>query len=176
MSNSAVIDRVEEIISLEYGVSAANATDATGNEYRSVPSIEYNSRGWIVGKDNRRIIILTDLNSEVRIGNFTLTVSANHVYDENGNPVGNAWPLGNTGRVQYVLYNGVYTILTNSDTRIEYMNDGYYDNIYEYTVENDQIEIFIDGFGIAPQSVDADGSVYTSVTYSQEDVRVLNQD
>lgn len=139
VSNSNVIAKVKAQITVMTGVSQASALtfDATdSSELFSPTEITVNTRGWIEGTDNQRINVYANSDAELFVNGVAIDESKEALYSGDGNRIGTVWPLGDTGRKMYALYNGNYEIVSNGDVKIEYMDSGYFNKVAEYTTDN----------------------------------------
>ena len=115
-----------------------------------IADIIVNDRGWIMGMDNRRITIIAEGNSTVYHNGIEVVVDGETLFSSTGQEIGHAWRLSDT-RVQYSLYAGNYTITTDGYVKIKFMNNGYYEGIYEYHINNESnCSITINGYNTAP--------------------------
>ena len=147
-NNSQVINQVKNIIKGNVKVKSS------GNTVLTQPVI--NEKGWVVGPDKERIIIVAYNINELNIftKNKNRIISENEIlYYVNSEgqkiEVGTVWSLGDNS-YELVLYNGNYKVdiekdeLKNSKIIIEYMDSGYitksaiYNSIdnFELSVEN----------------------------------------
>ena len=183
-----VLTRVNTIITSVTGVSAANALTldvSTNSDVSEIISEEValNTRGWIVGTDNRRINIYSDSDAILSINGVEIDESSETIYNNSGDVVGNVWSLGDTGRKLYALYNGDYELTTSGDVKIEYMNNGYFDKVIEYTNTNSSTSFFIDDFSTMNTEYefnnplqDRMGENQLAHVYTADELSALNQD
>lgn len=153
VSDSRIISRVKTLITSETGVAAANYVGngevydyETSSVEISSSKMSINERGWIVGLNNKRINIYTDNDSSLIIDGFVAIEENDRVLDRHGNKIGSVWKLGNTGRKMYALYDGEYQLAVSGYTKIEYMDNGYYEKAVEYDSANDTMSIHIEDF------------------------------
>ena len=167
------------LIATETGISAAFVaneqidTTETSSEIQ-LEKMVINDRGWILGGDNRRINIIVGQEIEIYCGSTPLIV-AERIYDVNGNAIGNAWRLDDSGRMQYVLNNGDYEFSINGYARIEYLNNGYYDLVYEFITQG-EATVYIEDYLIAPCCFQNNNMVLPASIASEQVLAVLNTD
>lgn len=140
VSNSVIISRIKAIITNETGVAASNSTstndrlDSTPHVSEMIPDeVVMNNRGWIMGTDNKRINIYASTGATLLAESSLATEKDCFVFDSEGNEIGTVWNLGATGKKMYALYDGNYTITGSSFAKIEYMNDGYFEKVLEFS-------------------------------------------
>lgn len=140
VSNSVIISRIKAIITNETGVAASNSTstndrlDSTPHVSEMIPDeVVINNRGWIMGTDNKRINIYASTGATLLAESSLATEKDCFVFDSEGNEIGTVWNLGATGKKMYALYDGNYTITGSSFAKIEYMNDGYFEKVLEFS-------------------------------------------
>ena len=140
VSNSVIISRIKSIITNETGVSASNSIFAN-DSLDSIPLVNemipdevvMNNRGWIMGTDNKRINIYASAEATLLEESSIATEKDCFVFDSEGNEIGTVWNLGATGKKMYALYDGNYTITGSSFAKIEYMNNGYFEKVLEFS-------------------------------------------
>lgn len=151
VSDSTVISRVKKIITAETGVSALSTSSVStvstasvlslddttyttcSTEIESDDEIVVNEKGWMLGRDNRRINIYADSDSTVLVDGVEAVEENCCVYNSEGVKIGSVWELGSTGRKMYALYNGNYEVVGTDSAKIEYMDNGYYESGFEYS-------------------------------------------
>lgn len=180
MSNPDVTDEIKQIIFTETGMRAAGWTPASINSQTYTITSEdaapiLNARGWVVGQDNKRIVIVADCADELLYNGSQIIEHNEKIYDSDGHFLGNVWTLGNTNRKQYLLMNGTYQVNSTGHVLIEFMDSGYYDAAFEYSLEDANGIISIFGYGITPIG-SVNGNVESPYIHSQESLIERNRD
>lgn len=192
VSDSTVISRIKSIITSETGVTAqtSNAAESTVENLNTSSSIEIeanedtiNARGWIAGRDNKRINIYTNNESTLFVDGTVAVEENGYVFDQQGNRLGSVWALGSTGKKMYALYDGEYELSGCGNAKIEYMDSGYYSNIVEYDSGSDAMSLTIENwvtqevrcFSNNTQSR-AQYELAPIRQYSEEELAILNTD
>lgn len=192
VSDSVVISRIKNIISSTTGVvatasmvaetsSLTTKTNFTTTEINSKDTVA-NQRGWLEGYDNRRInIYASDLT--LSVDNMLIEEVEEYLYTSDGTMVGNVWSVGNSGKKLYALNNQNYDIVSSSDIRVEYMNDGYFDKIVDYKLGNVDATIEINEYTTKDLQIESKDSMakqltstYSTYVYSNTELEELNQD
>ena len=168
LADDSIVETVENV---EY-TNEVNPADLIVNE-----------RGWIISFDCRRINIIADNESEVIVNGESVAEKGSYVYSSDGTEFGNVWELGTSGRKQYVLNDGEYTVVGNGIIRIEYMDAGYYEKIVEYSSETKAMQVNIGNFStqkvecsMADRSSEVEIEMLPSRTFSSEELDALNVD
>ena len=179
VSHDTAIDRIKVLITTETGISAAIAANEQMDTTEKSSEIQFeeleiNDRGWILGYDNRRINIIVDQEIEIYCGSTPLTV-VGRIYDTHGNVIGDAWHLDDSGRMQYVLNNGNYEFSIDGYARIEYLNNGYYDLVYEFNTQG-EATVFIEDYSEAPSCLQNSNMVLPTSIADEQVLTELNTD
>lgn len=182
VSHNPVITRVIALITAETGITTANNAaelmniDAINNTELNPENLIMNARGWIMGGDNRRINVITDTDAQITCNNTPIEIIGEYIYDCDGNHIGHAWNLGNTGRMQYVFNIENYTITCTGNVRIEYMNSGYYDQIVEYALGNEAAVISMPDYTSLPSCYKGEVLITPTVVATAAEIDLLNHD
>jgi pimeloyl-ACP methyl ester carboxylesterase len=187
VSDSTIIAKVKTLITSATGVAAASSLalvfeENSGTIELDPDNIAINARGWTEGTDNKRINIYADIDSELSIGGVSVEEIDGSLYTSAGSKVGNVWPLGDTGRRLYAMYNNNYTIISSGDIKVEYMNNGYFEKIVEYNLGGLKATVDIEDYSskvvtcITAEASDRSAAKYYSHVYTDDELMVLNQD
>lgn len=172
MNNNTVIQKICDYINL-----AINSSD---RNIRSIEEQSYivNARGWIVGRDNKRINIYTDNMATITQNGMVLSEFSEKVVDHKGNIIGSVWKLGNTGKKFYSLFDGEYTVSGSSTIKIEYMEDGYYQKVLEYSnVDYDNCSVKTTSFADLNNDIaTVQHKAIAIYTYTENELDELNKD
>ena len=184
VSDSTVISRVKNIITAETGVSPTTRSMAEASSNNDIVftsastevvgnMLSLNDRGWVNGADNKRINIFADSKSTLSVDGIMAIEENESVYNNNGVKIGSVWELGATGRKLYALYDGEYVIECNGDVKIEYMDSGYYEKVFEYESGRDIISIEIKDY--STKSVTCLDKQCSSIIYSADELMKMNE-
>lgn len=187
VKSNTIITKVKQLITSVTGVSAAN----TISEYEvnddaveiNPDELVLNERGWISGPDNERINFFASGDVSITVNDMAVEEVGERLYVNSEECVGSVWNLGDTGRKQYVLNVADCKIVASGNVRIEYLDSGYYDQILEYTLDDNEAVISIPAYDalpmcqelVQPQS-NENAIILPSHVYSSAELDVLNQD
>lgn len=176
--NSTVISYVVNLVSQETGVAVASTASELMDfdvEGYNPEDLVYNEKGWILGFDNRRITVITENDANVNVDGENVVILGQEVFTLDGVQIGNVWSLGDTGRMQFDLFDGNYSIDCTGQTIIKYMNDGYFEKVLEYDFGDDYATISISGYANDPVCVQNGVEHFPIRIYNEEELAELNQ-
>lgn len=175
---NSIINKIKTIIE-----GTVSSTASTSDE---VENLSVNEKGWIIGMDNKRINVFTYNSEKVSISTeegFSIFAGDDGcLYYINDKSeiihAGYMWELGNQS-FQYSLFDGDYLVQTDStsqsDIKVEYMDNGYYlqssvyENVadYELAIKNSESK--------AVTCITAEAGVITpSIELSNKELFALN--
>ena len=176
VSDSTVINKVINRITAYTGIPSALAFTSSVNEMQIKEApIVINERGWVMGFDNKRINVIAEKESILDSDLEPVIIIGDEVYNSKERFLGNAWELGDSGKVFYALNDGNYSLRNCKEVSVEYMDDGYYLAKVDYKQDQKITLTILSHKEKAVEGIDSKGaSMVPSYVYSEEELAVFN--